>query len=246
LELSVSVWSTRPGETPIDPSDYKIEVRTRAEADQAEIKNILKAFEKYFLRKRPTRQMAPFNLKWVKRLHAEMFGDVFKFAGKTRKEQLNIGVNWYEIDERLQRLLDDLAYWDGMRVDVIEQSARLHHQAVKIHPFKNGNGRWARMLANIFLRMRDYSHIHWPEDRIIGTESEIRMEYLAALKAADESDFEPLLRLHRSYVRPLPGNVMVSTPRRRIPRRGPIIVSTSLPSSPPEDPPKDPSEDKPE
>ena len=33
-----------------------------------------------------------------------------------------------------------------------EQAAMLHHQAVAIHPFENGNGRWSGLLANIWLR----------------------------------------------------------------------------------------------
>jgi Fic family protein len=27
----------------------------------------------------------------------------------------------------------------------------MHHRLVKIHPFPNGNGRWARIAADVFL-----------------------------------------------------------------------------------------------
>ncbi|MBI4208502.1 MAG: Fic family protein [Deltaproteobacteria bacterium] len=33
-----------------------------------------------------------------------------------------------------------------------ELSARLHHRLVWIHPFENGNGRWARLIMNIHLK----------------------------------------------------------------------------------------------
>jgi Fic family protein len=50
---------------------------------------------------------------------------------------------------QLQTLLEDLVFWEARGDALLEQSVRLHHRAVWIHPFLNGNGRWARMLANI-------------------------------------------------------------------------------------------------
>ena len=92
----------------------------------------------------------PFTLRWVKRLHREMFGDVWKFAGRNRTSEVNIGVKWYLIDENLQHLLDDLTYWGRSEVDVLQQAVWLHHRAVQIHPFYNGNGRWGRGCLRIF------------------------------------------------------------------------------------------------
>ena len=37
-------------------------------------------------------------------------------------------------------------------IDLSEQAVLLHHRAVQIHPFENGNGRWSRLLANIWLK----------------------------------------------------------------------------------------------
>ena len=73
----------------------------------------------------------------------------------------------------------------GMRL--LEQAVRLHHRAVRIHPFPNGNGRWARMLANIWLKRHGQPITAWPEETI-GTRSVVRDEYLAAIRAADEGD----------------------------------------------------------
>jgi hypothetical protein len=62
----------------------------------------------------------------------------------------------------------------------------------------NGNGRWARMLANIWLRLQDGGVTIWPEETI-GAVSPIRDEYLKAIKAADQGDIGPLLELHRRF-----------------------------------------------
>ena len=70
-----------------------------------------------------------------------------------RTAELNIGVPPHRIDVDLKNLMDDLAFWrESGEMDLIEQVARLHHRSVAIHPFLNGNGRWSRLLANIFLK----------------------------------------------------------------------------------------------
>ena len=56
-------------------------------------------------------------------------------------------------------------------------AVHLHHRAVQIHPFLNGNGRWARLLANILLKLHKAPLTEWPEEAI-GATSVIREEYL--------------------------------------------------------------------
>lgn len=41
----------------------------------------------------------------------------------------------------------------------------------------------------------------WPE-QTIGASSPIREEYLAAIQAADNGDYEPLIALHQRYASP--------------------------------------------
>lgn len=192
-------WEEVPGETEIDISHLKIKgIGTRSQLNLLEAKNILKVTSKYFGRRSPTKKMAPFDLVWLKRLHKEMFKDVWKWAGQIRREEVNLGVKWYWIDEKLQNLLNDLNHWEHSGMDVLERAVRLHHQAVQIHPFPNGNGRWTRMLANIYLRSRDQRETAWPEE-LLGSASTIRDTYLAAIKAADEGEYDSLAHLHRSY-----------------------------------------------
>lgn len=85
-----------------------------------------------------------------------MFGDVWRWAGTFRHENLNIGSPWHQVPMQLQHLLDDLTSWGAFGMPLLEQAARLHHRAAQIHPFPNGNGRWSRMLANIGLRLHGY------------------------------------------------------------------------------------------
>ena len=197
----VTGFAPIPGETPIDDlSGLKVKsVTTRADLNEVEAENIRKAVVKYLAGK-PTVRMARFDLRWALQLHREMFGDVWVWAGKTRTSVTNLGVGPARIEVQLQNSLDDLAHWEQQGVDLMEQAVMLHHRAVQIHPFENGNGRWARLLANIWLRVNDHAAVEWPEETI-GTTSVIRSEYIDAIQAADEGDFEPLMGIHKRLVR---------------------------------------------
>ncbi len=193
---------TPPGATPIDDiSGLKPKgVTTREQLYRVEAENIRKSMGKYIAAK-PSRRLAPFDLPWSLKLHREMFGDVWDWAGTARTGQLNVGVEVFQIRPLLQQLINDLSSWPGFDMDWIEQATRLHHRAVSIHPFINGNGRWARLLSNIWLRQNDQPLVLWPE-QTIGAKSAVREKYLAAIRLADDGDYDALLALHREYASP--------------------------------------------
>lgn len=189
-----------PGQTPIDDISGLRDrgIRTQGALNAAEAENIRKAVLKYLAAK-PTRRAAPFDLAWTRRLHAEMFGEVWAWAGAFRRRELNIGSAPEHIETDMQGLLDDLGAWAGHDMPRIEQAVRLHHRAVQIHPFLNGNGRWSRMLGNIWLKLHGSALVEWPETTI-GVESPVRAEYIAALRCADLGDHGPLVALHARFV----------------------------------------------
>lgn len=191
-----------PGQTPIDDlSGLRVKgIKTTAELNAAEAENIRKATVKY-LTSKPSRRWARFDTRWLMRLHAEMLGDVWAWAGELRKRETNIGSPVHRIEIDLHTLIEDLRAWEASDMPLLEQAARLHHVAVRIHPFPNGNGRWARMVANIWLKLHGGEPTEWPESTI-GTASTIRGEYLDAVRAADRGDYDPLLALHDNYTRP--------------------------------------------
>jgi Fic-DOC domain mobile mystery protein B len=196
----MDAWENIPGETPIDDISGLIpkEITTRSQLNVVEAENIRKTVLRYLAAK-PTRRQAPFTLDWCYKLHRQMFGDVWRWAGRKRSVEVNIGVPVHRIDVDLHMLMEDLAYWhDEGEMDPIEQSARLHHRAVQIHPFLNGNGRWSRLLANIHLKRMDHPLTVWPE-QTVGDSSIIRGEYLTAVRAADGGDLDALIALHRRF-----------------------------------------------
>ena len=159
-----------------------------------EAKNITRATLKY-LSSKPSKKIATFNYEWLLLLHKEMFGDVWDWAGKIRTVELSIGVKAYKVSAELKKLVDDLAFWEEYKTfNVVETASRIHHRAVQIHPFKNGNGRWSRMLANIYLKQNGHEPTKWNEN-LLSKENPHRDDYIKALKKADDGDYRDLIQM---------------------------------------------------
>jgi len=190
-----------PGETPLDDlSGLRVQgITTKAALNAVEAENIRRATVKYLAAK-PTSRAAPFDVEWMLRLHQEMFGDVWTWAGTRRTHETNIGSLPRNIEVELHELQADLAAWQASSMPLLEQAVRLHHRAVRIHPFAGGNGRWSRMLGNIWLKRHGAEPVEWPE-ATIGDASVVRDDYLAAVKLADTGDYDNLLALHGRFWR---------------------------------------------
>ncbi len=193
-------YSTKPNATPLDDiSGLKLpkdKVYTIKDIYEAEANNIALATLKYFS-SIPSKKIAPFTYEWMQQLHQEMFGNVWEWAGKFRTTELSIGIKAYQIPTALKELVDDINYWDKHKTfDIYEISARLHHKAVQIHPFKNGNGRWSRMLSNIYLHQNGSMPIKWQKN-LLSKENPKRDKYIQALKSADKGDYAMLIKMHK-------------------------------------------------
>ena len=195
-------WQGIPGETPIDPSGLrpamKKVVGNRTQLNRYEAENIRAAVVKY-LASTPSHRLAPFMLEWTLKVHKEMLAKVWLWAGRIRTIELNLGSPAWRIQTDLHDLLEDLHCWEGSDMPLVEQAATLHYRAVHIHPFENGNGRWARLLANIWLKQHDGDIVVWPEGGITAGTSPIRGQYIEALQAADRSDLSRLIELHTRW-----------------------------------------------
>ena len=78
-----------------------------------------------------------------------------------------------------------------------EIAVRLHHRLVAIHPFPNGNGRHARLMADLLVERWGRPRLTWGSRSLVDA-SETRQRYIAALQAADARDSAPLLVFARS------------------------------------------------
>ncbi len=168
-------------------------ITLRSELNEAEQANILEASEWAFARKRRL-----LDEKALNNLHKRMYGHVWGWAGNYRTSGKNIGIDAYRIPAELRQLLDDCRYWiENETFEPDEIAARFHHRLVSIHCYPNGNGRHARLAADVLLRSMGEERFSWGGRNLVNL-SETRKSYIAALRAADGHDIGPLLEFVRS------------------------------------------------
>jgi len=127
-----------------------------------------------------------------------MLGDVWRWAGKFRTSERNLGIAYYEIPAALRLLLDDTRAWIEYKSYAPDEIAvQFHHRLVQIHPFPNGNGRHARLMADLLVMSLGGERFSWGSANLQDAGA-VRERYIAALRTADGHDIGPLLEFSRS------------------------------------------------
>ena len=202
-----SLFEGPAGSTPLEPEDQEglvpTWIATRADLNAAEQANVARATTWVF--GRPWR-IDSFSQTWLMNLHRRMFRDVWRWAGTYRRRDTNIGVPWPQISTSVEMLLGDLlAQTDdpGTRPWTADEvGIRFHHRLVSIHPFVNGNGRHARLAADVLVVALGQERYPWGGGSDLAESGAVRDEYLSALRTADRTgDYVPLLRFGRSVHR---------------------------------------------
>ena len=156
----------------------------RRELNEAEQENIARAQDWALNRRRD-----PLSEKFVQELHRRMLGDVWRWAGKFRTSEIPVA---------LRHLLDDTKAWIEYKTYPPDEIAvRFHHRLVQIDPFPNGNGRHARLMADLLVMRLGGERFSWGSTNLQDAGA-VRQRHIAALQSADDHDIGPLLTFARS------------------------------------------------
>ena len=182
-----------PGATPIDADEaaglIPSHLTLQRELNEYEEANILQAMDWLFGRRRGD----PLDPRFVHTVHRRMFDQTWEWAGRARRSDKNIGVRWYEIPVHLSQMLGDVRVQvEHKAFPPTEIVARYHHRLVSIHVFPNGNGRHARLMADLLLTDLVGRRFEWGRQSLTSA-GEVRARYIAALRAADGGDCQPLI-----------------------------------------------------
>jgi Fic-DOC domain mobile mystery protein B len=186
--------------TPLEPEEKlglkQTWITHRRDLNEAEQENIVKGAA--WARGRRRRNKDMLNEDFAKLLHKRMFGDVWSWAGTYRLTERNIGIAPHRIANDTGMMFDDIRYWvEHATFPADEIAVRLHHRLVAIHPFPNGNGRHARLMADLLIEHLGGQRFTWGGG-MIGDVGELRARYIAALQAADNHDITLLIQFARS------------------------------------------------
>lgn len=189
------------GQTPLSEDEQEglkiSSITTREELDEFEQLNIEKAIQWTFGKKLKAEQL--FSEKFIKDLHKRMYGDVWKWAGTFRTSEKNIGIKSYLIGVELKQLLDDAIYWTQNKTYNSQEIAiRFKHRLVSIHCFANGNGRHSRLMADLIMeKLYNEKFFSWGSTNLVKA-TDVRAEYIKAVKKADQQDLLPLIAFAKS------------------------------------------------
>lgn len=172
-------------------------VTYRHELNEVEQANIVRASVWAFRQVRKP-SIEVLDESFIRTLHKRMLGGVWKWAGTYRSTEKNIGVAPYQIAPALRNLLDDARAWlEFGSYPPDELLARFHHRMVAIHPFANGNGRHARLMADLLAARLGVAPFTWG-GRELTTTSDLRATYIDALHLGDRGQFKALIEFMRS------------------------------------------------
>jgi Fic-DOC domain mobile mystery protein B len=189
-----------PGATPLDPDEaaglVPSHITTQADLNAWEQANILQAVRWVARQKKRDLLTEGF----VRDLHRRMFDQTWKWAGTFRQSNKNIGVDWTQVAVKLRNLLDNTRFQIDHKVfEPDELVVRFHHQLVWVHAFPNGNGRHARLMADVLAQQLGRPRMTWGGAVVelvsMGT---VRDRYLRALREADQGQWSALIAFARS------------------------------------------------
>ena len=105
-----------------------------------------------------------FNVSYILKMHKLSLGHLYSFAGKYRDVNISKGGFAFPASRFLPetmlefetKILSKLPAKYTNKEELIKDIAKVHAELLFIHPFREGNGRTARILANLMARKEDY------------------------------------------------------------------------------------------
>lgn len=139
-----------------------------------------------------------FTTEYILNIHKLALNHLYSFAGKYRNVNLSksgfqfspalyLSQSMKEFNDEILLKLPD-TYFDEKIL--IKDVAIVHAELLFIHPFREGNGRAARILANLMVRKAGYNPIKFDDIK-----EELFEQYISAVQMAALKDYKPMTYL---------------------------------------------------
>jgi len=166
---------------------------TRGQLDEIERINI-HAARIWAMRASVLRRSDILTEAFSRELHRRMFNSVWRDAGRYRTTERNPGWEPHRIAEGVGMFFDDAEGWLRYSTYPVHEAAvRLHLRLASIHPWSEGNGRHARLVADVLVASQGEEPLSWGSRAAAGKPGAARERYIEASKAADAGDIARLM-----------------------------------------------------
>jgi len=99
---------------------------------------------------------------------------------------------------QLPSLLADIAHQiEDTLSDPNRIAVGFHHRLLSIHPFPNGNGRHAWLMADVLIEQLGGTCLSWGRSDALVNATSLRSTYITALLQANRGDLEALVSFAR-------------------------------------------------
>jgi len=126
-------------------------------------------------------------------IHRKWLGRIYMWAGEYRQVNVSKSGFMFAAAARVPRLMHEFekdCLTGTQHDDKVLALARTHAELLLIHPFREGNGRLARLLATLMALQNGFRK---PSFEILLNQH--RAKYFAAVRSALDRDYEPMRRL---------------------------------------------------
>jgi len=139
-----------------------------------------------------------FNIKYIKRIHKLSLGHLYSFAGKFRTVNMSKGGFLFPAAKFISQNMDNFeneillglpAKYESNQA-LIKDIAKVHGEFLFIHPFREGNGRTARVLANLMVRKQGFKGLNFEK-----ITEKVFPEYVIAVQSVADKNYEPMERI---------------------------------------------------
>jgi cell filamentation protein len=145
-------------------------------------------------------ELNSFDWDFISAIHHTAFNHLYKFAGKLRQVNMSKGGFTFPtarflptiIQEFETEFLSEIPTKVENYEDLIRIVAPIHAELLFIHPFREGNGRTARLFADLMALKFGFDTFHF--ERITDTKMP---EYIKGVQSAAEKDYKPMKDLFK-------------------------------------------------
>lgn len=177
-------------------------IKSKREMDQVEAEEQLRALEELI---KIYDQNHRFTSADVCRIHKIWLGPIYAWAGQYRRVNLSKGDFPFAAANQIPRLMMELEkgplrQYTPCRFTVMDEIVRaiaiVHTELLLIHPFREGNGRAARLLAILMALQAGLPPLDFG-----GIKGKTRQEYFAAVQVGLNRDYGPMEKVFSAVIR---------------------------------------------
>lgn len=139
------------------------------------------------------------------KMHKIWLGNIYEWAGKYRQVKMSKGDFSFAFPEQIPKLMAELEKGPLHKFtpchfkshdEIAKVLAVVHTELVLIHPFREGNGRVARMLAILMAIQAGLPPLDFSDMMGEGKE-----EYIKAVQAGMDRDYKPMEKVFAAVIR---------------------------------------------